>query len=167
MKNYDFTHNVNSSSRCQGCSYHPTHVHLRRLWGRNVRFINLTNILLYATNRHHLITDQASIQMLSPPGPCSLGPTRKDRGHRAQPCWPRPPRCSGAAQCLRTGRGTWRLDLATRQSKDIHSKNNTWTAPHSFSLCVFWGMQLHRWFCSVTAVSSVFLWICMTDQGMK
>lgn len=45
MKSDDFTHNVSSSSRCQGCSYHPTHVHLRRIRGGNVIFIHIKSIV--------------------------------------------------------------------------------------------------------------------------
>lgn len=69
-----------------------------------------------------LYTHPASIWRLLPPEPCSSGPTHKGKGHRARPCWPHPPRCSGAVRCLHTGTGTWRPDLATHQSEDINYK---------------------------------------------
>lgn len=56
MKSHDFTHNVSSSSRCQECSYHPTHVHLSEVMKEMLYLIispYSTPIFLYATN--HLL----------------------------------------------------------------------------------------------------------------
>lgn len=61
----------------------------------------------------------ASIQRPLPPEQCFWGPTRMDKDHRAQPCLPRPPRCSGAVLCLHTETGTSRLVHATLQPDNV------------------------------------------------
>lgn len=113
------THNGSRSSSCPVWSCHSTLVHLKETgkWSR---------ILLTWSEKIKISicvgTYPTSIWKPSPPEPCSSGPRRKGKGHRAPPCWPHSPHYSGVVLFRRTKTGAWKPDHATHQSKTFMKK---------------------------------------------
>lgn len=127
------THNGSRSSSSPGWSCRSTLVHLKDT-GECMRVFGEETTVSTWVGTH-----PTSRWKPWPPEPCSSGPRRKGKGHRAPPCWPRPPRCSGAVLFRRTETGTWKPDHATHQSKTFLKKYSGEIQDKNYIFCFLRG----------------------------